>query len=66
MSELLQLIRTHRLHLPGTMVQFFKALAMCESILQAVDPDLNFPDYLQPMVGKLAYQALVGPNFLGF
>jgi len=65
MSELLQLIRTHRLRLPGTMVQFFKALAMCEGILQAVDPDLSFPDYLQPMVGKLAYQAFAGPHFFG-
>lgn len=65
MSELLELIRLHRLRLPGTMVQFFKALAMCEGILQAVDPDLSFPDYLQPMIGKLAYQASAGPNFLG-
>jgi predicted unusual protein kinase regulating ubiquinone biosynthesis (AarF/ABC1/UbiB family) len=46
-------------------VQFFKALAMCEGVLEVVDPDSSFSDYLQPMVGKLMYQALAGPEFLG-
>jgi ubiquinone biosynthesis protein len=62
MSELLQLIRRHRLRLPGTLVQFFKALAMCEGILQAIDPDSRFSDYLQPMIRKLFYQAFAGPQ----
>lgn len=61
-GELLQLVRRHSLRLPGTLVQFFKALAMCEGILEVVDPDSSFSDYLQPMVGKLMYQALAGPQ----
>ncbi len=64
-GELLQLVRRNRLRLPGTLVQFFKALAMCEGILEVVDPDSSFADYLQPMVGKLMYQALAGPQLLG-
>jgi ubiquinone biosynthesis protein len=64
-GELLQLVRRHQLRLPGTLVQFFKALAMCEGILEVVDPDSSFSDYLQPMVGKMLYQALAGPHFLG-
>jgi len=65
MSELMQLVRRHRLRLPGAMVQFFKALAMCEGILQAIDPESSFSDYLKPMIGKLVYQAYAGPNLLG-
>lgn len=64
-NQLLQLVRRHKLRLPGTLVQFFKALAMCEGILQTVDPESTFLDYLQPMMGKLLYQALVGPQLLG-
>jgi len=63
MGELLQLVRRHGLRLPGTLVQFFKALAMCEGILETVDPDSSFSDYLQPMIGKLVYQAFAGPQF---
>jgi ubiquinone biosynthesis protein len=46
-------------------VQFFKALAMCEGMLEAIDPDSSFSDYLQPMIGKLVYQAFAGPQLLG-
>jgi ubiquinone biosynthesis protein len=63
--ELLQLVRRHGLRLPGALVQFFKALAMCEGVLQAIDPDSRFSDYLQPMIGKLMYQAFAGPQLLG-
>jgi hypothetical protein len=51
--------------LPGTLVYFFKALAMCEGVVQSIDPDSSFADYLQPMVRKLIYQAFAGPDLLG-
>jgi ubiquinone biosynthesis protein len=62
MGELLQLVRRHGLRMPGTLVQFFKALAMCEGILETLDPDSSFADYLQPVLGKLMYQALAAPQ----
>jgi|SRR5580704_2390085 predicted unusual protein kinase regulating ubiquinone biosynthesis (AarF/ABC1/UbiB family) len=65
MNELLQLIHRHSLRVSGTLVQFFKALAMCEGILGAIDPDASFSDYLQPMLGKLVYQAFAGPQLAG-
>jgi predicted unusual protein kinase regulating ubiquinone biosynthesis (AarF/ABC1/UbiB family) len=37
-GEVLRLVRRHGLRLPGTLVLFFKALAMCEGILQTIDP----------------------------
>src|SRR4029077_7761825 len=57
MNELLQLIHRHSLRVPGAIVQFFKALAMCEGMLESIDPDSSFSDYLQPMLGKLVYEA---------
>jgi ubiquinone biosynthesis protein len=63
-GELLALVRRHRLQMPGNLVNFFKAMAMCEGVLQTVDPDSNFADYLQPMIRKLVYQAFAGPQLL--
>jgi ubiquinone biosynthesis protein len=63
-GELLQLVRRHGLRMPGNLVLFFKALAMCEGILQAIDPDSSFVDYLRPMVGKLIYQEFAGRESL--
>jgi ubiquinone biosynthesis protein len=65
MNELLQLIHRHSLRVPGSIVQFFKALAMCEGMLESIDTDSSFSDYLQPMLGKLVYEAFAGPQFLG-
>jgi ubiquinone biosynthesis protein len=61
-DEVLQLVRRHGLRLPGTFVLFFKALAMCEGMLQTIDPDSSFIDYLQPMVRKLVCQVFAGPD----
>jgi ubiquinone biosynthesis protein len=55
-SELLQLVRRHALHLPAHLVLFFKALAMSEGLLQTIDPDSRFSDYLKPLVAKVLYQ----------
>jgi len=63
-GEVMQLVRRHGLRLPGALVQFFKALGMCEGIVQAIEPDSSFADYLRPMIGKLIYQAYAGPNSL--
>src|SRR5713226_3349783 len=45
-------------------VRFGKALAMCEGILQAIDPASSFTDYLRPMIGKLVYQEFSGRQSL--
>jgi len=65
LNELLQLIHRHGLRVSGTLVQFFKALAMCEGMLEVIDPDSSFSDYLEPMMTKLIYQAFAGPQLLG-
>ena len=63
LSELVRLLRAHRLRLPATLANFFKALGMCEGILQAIAPGASLGDYLKPMAAKLAYQAFPGGNW---
>jgi ubiquinone biosynthesis protein len=60
LGDLLQLVRRHRLRLPGNLVQFFKTLAMAEGLLLKIHPESSFADYLRPIVGKLALQGFVG------
>ena len=56
LGELLELVRRNRRRLPGSLVLFFKALAMCEGLLQAIDPQASFSDYLRPMIEKMILQ----------
>jgi ubiquinone biosynthesis protein len=56
LGELLELVRRNRLRLPSNLVLFFKALAMCEGLLQAIDPQASFSDYLRPMIEKMILQ----------
>ena len=60
LGELLQLLRRYRIRLPANVAQLFKALAMCEGILQAIDPHSSISDYLQPMASKMLYGAVAG------
>lgn len=60
LGELLQILRRHELRLPSNLAALIKALAMCEGILQALDPDASLSDYLRPMAGKLLYQGVGG------
>jgi ubiquinone biosynthesis protein len=61
-GEMLQLVQRQGLRMPGTLVQFFKAMAMCEGMLLAIDPDSSFADYLHPLTRRLVYEAVVGPQ----
>lgn len=62
-SQLLELIRTHGLRLPGNLAQLFKALVMCEGLLQEIDPEASLSDYLEPLTGKLIYQRMAGDQW---
>lgn len=60
LGELLHILRRHQLRLPSNYAAFIRALAMCEGILQTIDPESSLSDYLQPMAGKLVYQGIAG------
>jgi predicted unusual protein kinase regulating ubiquinone biosynthesis (AarF/ABC1/UbiB family) len=46
------LVRRHGLRLPGALVQVFKALGMCEGILQAIDPESSLLGAAEPICDK--------------
>jgi ubiquinone biosynthesis protein len=62
-GDLLELVRCHGLHLSGNLAQLFKALAMCEGLLEQIDPDASLNDYLEPMAGKLVYERFAGDQW---
>ena len=58
LGEFLELFRRERLRLPPPIAQLFKALLMCEALLQRIDPDSSLADYVEPLAGKLLHGAL--------
>lgn len=62
MRDLLVLVRKNGLYLPGHIVLFFKALAMSEGLLETVDPDASFTDYLKPFIGRLLFGGFTGKD----
>lgn len=63
LGDLLELIRRFGLRLPGNLALLFKALAMTEGLLEAVDPDASLNDHLEPMANKLIYGRLAGDEW---
>lgn len=59
-GSLLELVRRHRLRLPGSLAQLFKALIMCEGLLELIEPGASLSDYLKPMVSKLVQRRFTG------
>lgn len=63
LTELVQLLRNHRMRLPANLANFFKALGMAEGILQEVYPDASLAEYLKPLAAKLAYEEFPGDKW---
>lgn len=63
-GELLDLIRRHRMRLPGNYALLFKALIMTEGLLQTLDPDTNVSTLLEPLTDKLVYGQLSGDRWV--
>lgn len=64
LTAILELIREHRLRLPGSLAQLFKALVMSEGLLETLAPETGLNDYLEPMAAKLLYSRVAGGDFL--
>jgi len=55
-NDLLRLVRDNGLRLPGNLVQFFKALSMCEGILREIEPGASLSDYVRPIVEDVSHR----------
>lgn len=62
-GELLDLIRRHRMRLPGNYALLFKALVMTEGLLQTLDPNTNMGTLLEPLTDKLVYGQMSGDQW---
>lgn len=51
--ELLTLLRTHHLQLPGEMAQLFKVLLMAEGMAVVIDPALEMSEMLKPFAERI-------------
>lgn len=63
-GELLDLIRRHRMRLPGNYALLFKALIMTEGLLRTLDPGTNLGALLEPLTDKLIYGQLSNDRWL--
>lgn len=63
-GELLELVRRHRMRLPGNYAQLFKVLLMTEGLLLTLDPDTNLSSLLEPLTDKLVYGPMSGDQWL--
>ncbi len=62
-GELLELIRRHRMRLPGNYALLFKALVMTEALVEVLDPGTSLSDLLEPLTGKVVYGQLSGDRW---
>lgn len=62
LGEMLDLIREYRLRLPGALALLFKALVMCEGLLEEVDPSADLNAFVSPLANKLLYERLSGDD----
>ncbi|HET7813655.1 MAG TPA: AarF/UbiB family protein [Candidatus Baltobacteraceae bacterium] len=54
-EALLEVVREHRLRMPGNFAQLFKAAVMCECLVEQFDPHATLNEYVKPIVKKAYY-----------
>lgn len=55
-TGLLELVREHRLRMPGNFAQLFKAMVMCEMLIEQFDPRATLTEYAKPIVSHAYYE----------
>ncbi len=53
LSEMLEVIREHRLRMPASVSLFFKAAAMSEGLILAIAPNKALGDFLEPVASSI-------------
>lgn len=54
-QALLEVVREHRLRMPGNFAQLFKASIMCEGLLESFDRNATLNEYIKPIVKRAYY-----------
>ena len=55
---MLDTIRCYKLRLPGPVALLFKALVMCEGLIEQISPDSNMNEFISSLSEKILYQRI--------
>ena len=64
LTDLLDLIRRYALRLPGNLALLFKALVMCEGLVESMDPESTLAQHLEPIADKLVHGRFTDEQWL--
>lgn len=65
LAEMLETIRCYRLRLPGSIAVFFKALIMCEGLIEEISPEANMNEFVSRLSERILYQRIAGQDWAG-
>ncbi|MBV8490543.1 MAG: AarF/ABC1/UbiB kinase family protein [Candidatus Eremiobacteraeota bacterium] len=54
LREIMELVRVHQLHAPGSLALFFKAVVCADSLILTLTPDRPLAHYLDPIAKRVA------------
>jgi predicted unusual protein kinase regulating ubiquinone biosynthesis (AarF/ABC1/UbiB family) len=62
---MLDVVRCYKLRLPGSVALLFKALVMCEGLIETISPEANMSEFVSSLSEKILYQRLNGQDWAG-
>jgi len=65
LTDMLDTIRRYKLRLPGPIALLFKALVMCEGLIEQISPESNMNDFISSLSEKILYQRIAGQDLPG-
>ncbi|HET9392863.1 MAG TPA: AarF/UbiB family protein [Candidatus Rubrimentiphilum sp.] len=65
LTEMLDVVRCYKLRLPGPVALLFKALVMCEGLIETISPNANMSSFVASLSEKILYQRLNGQDWAG-
>lgn len=65
LTEMLEMVRCYKLRLPGPVALLFKALVMCEGLLEELSPRVNFNELVSSLSEKILFHRLAGQDWAG-
>ena len=65
LTDMLDTIRRYKLRLPGPIALLFKALVMCEGLIEQISPESNMNEFISSLSEKILYQRIAGQDLPG-
>ncbi len=65
LTDMLDTIRRYKLRLPGPVALLFRALVMCEGLIEQISPESNMNEFISSLSEKILYQRIAGQDLPG-